>query len=309
MSHSINEKLCVNDNVIQMGKEIMDEVEKRLKTTKSYISKELNRIIQKGSFVYNTNGKLPIESLTINYIIHPYDNINDFKEDYKIGYISINCESDFEEQSIYLSLATINGELVQESIGNIEHELNHILQCSFGQKQNETLYEKIIYQIENSFGLYQDVAYALYLSFKTEIASFSVQYYTYLKANNVPLQGLNRTLQDDVNSPYSVFIQKYNKVMSNARVISDDKVRQLFGITKNEVFKRLENAKKRYKTKMLKVNLKYRDEVNENYEREKIKNRGKNHFIEIHQFASFRRHNFLLECYHKGIHEEASEYE
>lgn len=307
MVTNIDESMCINDNVVQMGSEIMNLLKNNLKTAKSYISKELNRIIKKGSFVYNTNGKLPINTLTINYVGHPYINIEEYYSDYKSGMLSLDCECDFEERLIFISVATVNGEIVKESVGNIEHELNHILQCSFGQKQNETLYDKVVEQCNNGNGIYREIAYALYLSFKTELASFSVQYYTYLKNNNIPLFGLLSSFLNDENSPYRIFLEKYNSVMSNSQIISDNDVRNLFGITKNEALKRLENAKKRYKTKMMKVIMKYRDEVNDAYAREKMKK--KHVFLEIHQLPFMRRQNFLWECYDKGIHDEASEYE
>ena len=58
---------------------------------------------------------------------------------------------------------------------------------------------------------------------------------------------------------------------------------------------------------MMKVIMKYRDDVNDAYAREKMKK--KHVFLEIHQLPFMRRQNFLWECYDKGIHDEASEYE
>lgn len=305
--NKIDENLCVNNNVTQMGHEIMVELKNNLKNAKTYISKEYNRIIKKGSFIYKTKGKLPIDKITVNYLVYPYDNMEEYNSDYKSGAITLDCECGFEERAIFINIATVNNEIVQESIGNIEHELNHILQCSFGQKQNESLYEKVVEQCYHNNGLYQMVAYALYLSFKTEIASFTVQYYTFLKNNNVPLCDIFHSFSNDENNPYKIFLDNYNYVMSHESKINDEEIRRLFGITKNELLKRLENANKRYKMKMMKAIMKYRDELNENYVKEKIKK--KHVFLEIHQLQFAKRMNFLCECYNKGIHDEASEYE
>lgn len=83
MATNIDESMCTNDNVVQMGSEIMNLLKNNLKTAKSYISKELNRIIKKGSFEYHTNGKLPIDTLTIHYVGHPYTNMEEYYSDYK----------------------------------------------------------------------------------------------------------------------------------------------------------------------------------------------------------------------------------
>ena len=307
MITNIDERMCVNDNVVQMGSEIMNLLKNNLKTAKTYISKERNKIIKKGNFIYNTKGKLAIETFNVKYIAHLYDNEKKYFDDYNDGSIDLDCECDFEEGLIILKVAEINNVLTKESIGNIEHELNHMLQCSYGQKLNETLYDKIVEQCYNGFGLWQKIAYALYLSFKTEIASFAVQYYTFLKRNNVPLYDIFNSFSNDENNPYNNFLSHYNCVLSNESIIFDEEVRSKFGITKHELLKRLENAKKRYKSKMMKVIMKYRDDVNDAYAREKMKK--KHIFLEIHQLPFMRRQNFLWECYDKGIHDEASEYE
>lgn len=310
MSHSINEKLCVNDNVIQMGKEIMGEVEKRIKTTKCYISKERRKIIKKGSFVYNTNGKLPIESFNVQYVVYLYDNEETYLKEYNGDDIDLDCECVYENNLIILHLAEVNGVLTKESVGNIEHELNHALQGSFGQKQNQTLYEKVIYQFENSVGLYQKIAYALYMSFNTEIASFTTQYYAFLKNKNVPLYDIHYSFPKDESNPYNTFLKLYNYIISHQSIIFDEEIKKRFGIIKNEMLKRIENAKKRYKTKIMKAITRYRDEVNDNYVQEKLKRaREKHTHVSLHNLPFIKRLNFVTEWYNKGIHEEASEYE
>lgn len=307
MTDIVNERLCVNDNVIQMANEIMAELKNSLKTAKCYVSKERLKIIKKGNFIYNTNGKLPIETFNVQFVVYLYNSEKDYHDDNKID---LDCETIYEKNMIILHLAEVNGVLTKESIGNLEHELNHMLQDSFGQKINETLYDKVVDQCYNSFGLYQKIAFALYMSFNSEISSFTVQYYTFLKNNKVPIYDIYYSFPNDENNPYNDFLKNYNYVISHQSEIMNTEMNKRFGITKREMLSRLENAKKRYRTKIMKAITRYRDELNDKYTQEKIKRVKENHsHIELHNLPFMRRQNFLLECYNKGIHEEASEYE
>lgn len=203
---------------------------------------------------------------------------------------------------MFFRLAVINGNLSRESCGQIEHELNHMLQNSFGQKKNETLYDKIVDQIRNGEQFYKQVGYALYLTFNTEISSFAIQYYSFLKNNNIPLEDVYKYFPDDEGNPYGEFLFYYNFVMNNKNKINDLDVKKNFGISKNELINRLNNAQKRYKTKMIKALIKYKNELQESYFQNLPK---KANFSKTNKI---RRMTFLLECYQKGIYKEESEF-
>lgn len=299
---NLNENLSVNDNVIAMTTEIETELLHIISKTNTSISKERNRLIKKGSFVYQTNGKLPIPSLTVHFVAYVYSNEKDYYRDKVLQLIELGCECDYENNFILIRFATINGIIAYDTYGSIEHELNHMLQNSFGQKKNETLYKNVVNQVNNGTSLVKNIAYALYLSFNTEISSFAVQYYGYLKNNKIPLEDIQYDYPYDEINPYGEFLKYYNIVGKNKDNITNQQMVDAFGISKKEVFNRLENAKRQYNTKTMKVITKYVGEIQE--ERKQDINTKTN----LSQLNSVRRMTFILECYNNGIYQTKSEY-
>lgn len=297
--HKLEERLTVNDNVKQISDDIKNELLVRVKSSPTVMSKEFNRLLKKGFFTYYTNGKLPIESFKVKYYVTLYPNEKKYYEEIDSKVLNLNCVSDYENGFIELRLAMINNVLTRESYGSIEHEINHFLQNSLGQKKNENLYSKIQWQYNNGDMFAKRLAYALYLTFNTEISSFAVQYYIFLKGNKVPLEDVYYDFPNDEGNPYNDFSDYKYYIDCQKDKISDDYISSLFGISKKEYFNRLENADKRYRTKMMKAATRYRDELNENI------NRNTN--LSTTKLA--RRLTFTVKCYNKGIIDEVSEFE
>lgn len=299
---NVNENLSVNDNVIAMTTEIETELLQIISKTNASISKERNRLIKKGSFVYQTNGKLPISSFTVHFVVYVYSNEKDYDRDKVLQLIEFGCECDYENNFILIRFATINGLPAYDTYGSIEHELNHMLQNSFGQKKNDTLYKNVVNQVKNGAQLVKNIAYALYLSFNTEISSFAVQYYGYLKNNKIPLEDIQYDYPYDEINPYGEFLKYYNISVKNKDNVTNQQMVDAFGISKKEVFNRLENAKRRYNTKTMKVITKYIGELQE--ERKQDINTKTN----LSQLNSVRRMTFILECYNNNVYQTESEY-
>lgn len=295
----INESLSVNDNVKRISEEIQNELLMRVNSSPIVMSKEFNRLLKKGVFTYFTNGKLPIESFKVKYYITLYPNEKKYYTEYDSRVLNLNCASDYENNFIELRLAMVNGKLTRESFGSIEHEVNHFLQNSLGQVKNENLYSRIQYQYNNGDMFAKRLAYALYLTFNTEISSFTIQYYAFLKHNKIPLEDVYEEFPNDEGNPYCDFADYKYYADKQKNNISDSYVRKLFGISKKEYFNRLENAEKRYHTKMMKAATKYRDEFNENI----------NESTNLCSTRSSRRLTFIVRCYHNGITEEVSEFD
>ena len=299
---NLNEELSVNNNVIAMTDEIEKELLQRIKSTKTSISKERNKLIKKGSFIYNTNGKLIIPSFTVNFVVYVYSNEKEYYRDYDFQLIDLGCECDYENNFILIRIATVNEIISRESYGSIEHEFNHMLQNSFGQKKNETLYKNVVNQVNNGTQLVKNIAYALYLSFNTEISSFAVQYYGYLKNNKIPLEDIQYDYPYDEINQYGDFLKYYNISVKNKDNVTNQQMVDAFGISKKEVFNRLENAKRQYNTKTMKVITKYNGELQEE------RKQGINTKTNLSQLNSVHRMTFILECYNNGVYQTESEY-
>lgn len=85
--------------------------------------------------------------------------------------------------------------------------------------------------------------------------------------------------------------------------VSDQCFRNLFGISKKEYFKRIENADKRYMNKMMKAATKYRDELNETLRTKICETTNLSNALFV------KRMNFEVKCYSKGIITEVSEFD
>lgn len=299
VKQKIDERLSVNDNVREISEDIKNEILSRIKNSPLMMSKEFNRLLKKGIFTYYTDGKLSVESFKVKYYVTVYPNEKKYYVDYDSGVLNLNCASDYENNFIELRLAMVNNDLTRESYGSIEHEVNHFLQNSLGQQKNENLYSKIRYQYDNGNIYAKRLAYTLYLTFNTEISSFSVQYYSFLKGNKIPLEDVYYDFPNDEGNPYNDFLDYKHYVESQQKQISDEYIRSLFGISKKEYFNRLENADKRYRTKMMKVATKYRDEISENI----------SHHTNLASTRTVRRLTFEVKCYNKGITEKTSEFD
>lgn len=302
MENLLSESLAINDAVKQISNEIENILIRKIQNSKTYMAKEIDGIIKKGSFLINTKGKLSIDSLRVFFVIYLYDNEEKYYLDCRKRVIDLNCESDFEKGCIYLNLAAINGNLSRESYGSIEHEINHILQNSLGQKKNEDLYKNILFQFKNGTTEYKYIAYALYLTFNTEISSFAVQYYAFLKKNNIPLKNVFDDFPYDEGNPYLNFEEYGGYVLDNINYSNETELKQKFGISKNEIISRIKNADKRYRTKMAKAATKYRDELQE------INDKKINENTNLCKTNKILRLNFMLGCYKLGITEEESIY-
>lgn len=114
-----------------------------------------------------------------------------------------------------------------------------------------------------------------------------MQYYAFLKHNKIPLENVYNAFPNDEGNPYCDFLDYKYYAENQKNNITDNDIRNLFGIGKKEYFNRLENADKRYKTKMMKAATK----------------------TNLSTTRLARRLNFTVKCYKNGIIEEASEFD
>lgn len=285
-----------------MTNEIKDILLRKLQYSPKYMSKESNCLIKKGSFSYKPKDIMNLEQFIVTYVAYYFDNEDEFKTFYKLFGKRLISESDYERKTIRYRFAIINDKIPKEFDGMIQHELSHFFQNYNGQAKNETLYNKlkdIISSTTNEFDKY--IAYALYLSFNTEIDAFANQYYAYLKQNNIGGGEAISSFPNGEGSPYNVFDKYYNDVVSIEEYLNDEHIKKVFGLSIEQIFNRLENADKRYKNKMMKIISLYNKEVTDKHI---------NEIKDLNMSLAFGvRLNFELDCYQRGIHEVESEFD
>lgn len=87
----IKEELSVSDTVLKITDEIYCQILNRLKSGKSFVSKERNVIIKKGIFDYQTAGKLKNTSfIKVKYVVYYFNNEQEHQTFMKYGYFRVN---------------------------------------------------------------------------------------------------------------------------------------------------------------------------------------------------------------------------
>lgn len=296
---NINEELSIADNAVKLSRKISDKCLEILPKVNLERSIEYYRYFKRANFDVNTNGLIPkINVLHISLFVYCFDNNSDYRREKNA--LATNCEADFDTQTITLRLVTIDSKPNDEFDSSIQHEVNHIFQYANGASKNESLYDRVI-KVNNGKEYSDDdriIAYAIYLTFKTEQDSFVNQYYAYLKQNNVCDDQIFNYFPEDDGNPYNQFLDLYDR-LDNLQ-ITDKHLIETFGINKKQLFLRLNNADKRIRNKLIKAAIKYRQE---------LRNEQQKHSCEVSILHNTNYLNYLLESIKKGIHYGSSEFD
>ena len=291
----IDERLSVSDTVIKLTQGVKQYLLNKLKRDKKFSSSNYNAIFKKGMFNFDTEGMLKsIPFLKVKYIVYylPDDSM------IKNNILNLLYSADFEEKYIYLRLAMIDNKPSPTFDRSIQHEINHIYQYDNGQTKNEGLYNRVVQVMNNGGNFERSIAYAIYMTFRTEQDSYASQYYAYLKQNNITYDNIKDDFPFDKDNPYNNFITAFDFVEEYANRITDEMLIKNFGINKKQLFIRLDNAEKRLYNKMTKAQTRATQE--------KWKNEA---ITKTHIGIDPCRMNFLMESYHQGAIEEENDLE
>lgn len=276
----IFENLSVSEIVGKMTKDLTKQLISKVDKQKYYIAKGKNVLFKKGIMNFNCREYLQhLNNLQVIYCVYYLKNEAEYELYDRAG--MLNCSADYENGNIKLSLAYVQEQPKDFKI-SIRHELKHIYQYDCGAKKNINFYETVVDRYKNGEQWEKIVAWALYLSFKTEQDAFISQYYEFLKNNNIS----KVKLQKNDNNPYYRFDKAFDNVDNID--IDEESLKQRFGINLTQLYSILNAADERLYKKMTNVWTKY---VNE----KKIK------------LPNTEEMNFLMECYHRGIHEETDD--
>ncbi len=277
---TIFENLSVSEIVSKMTKDLTKQLISKVDKQEYYIAKGKNVLVKRGVMNFNCREYLQhLNNLQVIYCVYYLKNEAEYELYDRMG--MLNCSADYENGNIKLSLAYVQEQPKDFKI-SIRHELKHIYQYDCGAKKNDNFYETVLDRYNNGEQWEKIVAWALYLSFKTEQDAFISQYYEFLKSNNIS----KTKLQKDDNNPYYRFDKAFDNVDNID--IDEESLKQRFGLNLTQLYSILNAADERLHKKMTNVWAKY---VNE----KKIKH------------PNAEEMNFLMECYHRGIHEETDD--
>lgn len=276
----ISESLSVSEVVDKMTKDLTTQLINKIDKQKYYIAKSKNAIIKKGIMNFDCSEYLThLDNLQVIYCVYYLKSDSEYSVYVDNGWL--NCSADYERGNIKLALACVDGQPKDFKV-SIAHEVKHIYQYDCGAKKNENFYDTVKDKYQNGELWEKIIAWALYLSFKTEQDAFLSQYYAYLKTYNVSKDKLKK----DQNNPYYQFDIAFDAV-DNLN-INDEKLKESFGININQLYSILNAADERLYKKMSNVWTRY---INEN----SIKK----------PYAT--QMNFLIECYNRNIHEKEND--
>ena len=186
MSKFISEWKSVSDNTLMIASAIGNEILRQSKSVTVKISPVGNFPYKEGQFRYNTGGLLgKINDLTVRYTIYYCRDERDYEYLYNDGN-RLKCEADYDEEFIDIVTAYIGNNLQEDFLSDISHEINHLLQYSKGFNKSgrtENRYNTAIGIAQNnSYSFcYRVPSFILYYTFRHEVDSFAVQFYSFLK--------------------------------------------------------------------------------------------------------------------------------
>lgn len=275
----INEELSVSNIVTNMCNEVAAQLVDKVKNDNAKIVQDKAMLMYKGIMNYDCSRYLKtIKNLNVIYVIYLLKNEEEFQLMDRNGFF--NSSADYNNRNIKVSLAYTNGHPCKEFKSIIRHELKHIYEYDCGMQKNENFYNRVIFNYKHGLQWERTVAWALYLSFKTEQDAFLEQYYEYLKTDR------HYTIDpmEDPQNPYCKFDDAFNEVTYIQ--INNEKLKASFGITKKQLYYILNSAEERLFKKMNHIWQKYNNDV--------AFDNGS-----INPNAA----SFMLECFNRGIEE------
>lgn len=281
----IKEELPISETVGKMTNEVAKAILYKINNNKKVISKYTNHLLQKGIINIDMSKYLNnIQYLKVIYAVYYIDDDKEYELLDKRGFFGRSA--DFENKMVNFRLAMLYNKPADNFYRNIRNELKHIFQNDKGKKKNENLYDIVVDRYKNGEEWEQLIAWALYLSFKTEQDVFLSQYYEYLKTAKVKKEG--EPIMDQ-NNPYYNFDMAFSAVEDMD--IDEEALKNSFDITINRLYTILNAADERLHKKMWNVWTKYiTEEIDKG-----------------NQMPNPFSMNFLLECYRKGIHDKVDD--
>lgn len=271
----INEDLSVSTVVTDMCKDLTYQLINKVNKGKKVIAADKSFLITKGFINFDCSKYLKnIQWLNVVYIVYYFETEEECEYNVKHGLL--NCSADYQNKNIKLKLGYVNDKPSREFSSSIAHELKHIYEYDCGMTKNENFYNRVLSKLNSGEKWEKTIAWALYLSFKTEQDAFLSQFYEYLKTNR---QYEHDPLKDK-KSPYC----QYDEAFDNVDKINftEEQVKKSFGLTINQLYHILESADERLYKKISHVWQKYNNEVDYNSVR-----------------PSYA--HFMFECFERGI--------
>lgn len=279
----INEELSVSSVVTNMCNDVSTQLVSKLNGAKPKIAKDKALLMYNGIMNFDCSKYLKtISNLNVIYVVYLLDSEQQFQAHAQSGLF--NSSADYEHRNIKVNLAYVNGAPCREFKSIIRHELKHIYEYDCGMRKNENFYERVVNNYMHGEKWERDIAWALYLSFKTEQDAFLEQYYEYLQTDRF------YTIEpmEDPQNPYCQFDDAFTKV--ECTPINNEKLKKSFGINIRQLYHILNSAEERLFKKMGHVWMKYNNDV--------AFSRGS---------INPKVASFVTECYFKGIEDVESD--
>ena len=208
MNNFVQEWKSVNDDTIGLGSFISNEILKRSKRVKKTIGQYYGIPIKKGSFPYDVEDYIGVlDKITVKYTIYYCNDKDDYNK--LLTHNALNCMADYDSAEIEINMAYIGKTLKSDFIEDINHEINHLIEIGNGSTKNETLYDSAV-NIINDPNIPSIVekspAYLIYYTFKHEVDSFAVQFYTFLQNNVKEITDLDyKTIFEKSKNSFSYY--------------------------------------------------------------------------------------------------------
>lgn len=247
---AINEELSINNDVTSLSNSIFNTIKDIFSHGKTTNIKKNGYVECKGNFYQSLNGY----KINVCFTIFNFRSNEDYEQN--IEYLSDNFSyaTKADKKLYFLTVYgyAVNNKLqVEDIVDSIQHEVEHIFQGSIGKKSlntNDNLYLSAINHI-NDGNILGIIANTIYFSYDYEQDAIVNGLYAQLMSSENPVPRWDDIVDTQIYDSIE-FLKKSILVLSLKKHWLQDKCRNTFGITIDNV---ILNAKKAYKRLINKV--------------------------------------------------------
>lgn len=261
MKEVIQEVQSINDDVLTLSSDTLRLIwQDATRNNNLSLSRTVYKPFKRGSIDMQLNGRMRdvfhTEVLHINYILYVLRNEEEFAQVKRLSDISVNSTSNFQERSITVVGAVINGVLDDSFSEDVIHEIEHLLEYACGIGKNEALYDKAVYMSQNAINDAEAlVGTIMYLTFKHEQDAYTHQYFAQLRK-----YGLKAQFSDTLKGTWYEMLEKYWEALCSQDKDEAKNAIKKIGFTYSNFKKRAHYAKKRLWHKLRNAFIRFRSE-------------------------------------------------
>ena len=262
----IAEWKSINEDVKILSDYIAAAIWEDSQNLKPYLDKKNLKPFIKGNIIVDVNScfkddkkHFEINKLDVKYIMYLVDSYDEYYNS-----LEHNSWSSYEDRTMTIVFAVIEGKVHPEFLSDIYHEVEHLFQYGMGMQKRIDLYDAIVEELQNNNNteLQKAMCRLIYYTFSHEQDAFANQFYAFLKTNKPTISF------DELLYTSTEYVHFYNDLMHYNHNINKNRdegneLLQKLGMTFEQFNKRIHFGGKRLKNKLKNVYDRHQYELKE----------------------------------------------